>query len=445
MRPYLSLSTALVAILSILAAGPAEAQPRANELAPNVACHIGAYSLPSGEWVMLLRSDRNGETFDYVRADGQFGGLDNAGNGIFLETLPSPPMRIEVGGCPGEQISVAVGDRPAQVARRLPFPEETIHFSAGGLDLAGKLVLPAGPAPRQVVVWVDGSDQAPSIDSMDWQYVLPMNGIGVFMLDKRGTGASGGAPTANFHLRADDVVAAVREMRSRMGPEVEIGLLGASQGGWVAPLAASMVPADFVVVTYGMAEGVPAEDREEIVQDLQGAGYGDAEIRKAMELQVAATAIVVSHWQTGWEAFDALKRSYANEPWFSAIGADGYTGVMLRTPTDQIRAMGPQMDLGISFGYDPLPTIRALETRQLWVLGGADMSAPSERTQAILENLQRTQPQLALAVFPNADHGITETSETNGVRSRRRAAGYWDLVANWIRTGELRLPAGAGN
>ena len=441
MHSPVAISCTIVAALTIAVAGPAAAQAGAPsvEVAADIGCHFGAYALAPDEWILLLRSDADAGTFDYVRSDGEYGQLDNSGGGVFVEALPRPPMTVRVGPCVTPDIIVAIGDAVARAGHRLPFTEEILPVTSDGLALAGKLVLPDGGATRQVVVWVDGSDQAASIDSMDWQYVLPMNGVGVFMLDKRGTGRSGGSPTANFHERARDVVAAVEAVRRRMGPGVEVGLLGASQGGWVAPLAASLIPTDFVVVTYGLAEGVPSEDRAEIVQDLQAAGYGEADIAKAMELQAAATAIVVSHWITGWEAFDALKARYSTEPWYAAIGTDGYTGLMLRTPSDQIRIAGPQMDLGISFDYDPMPTIRALETRQLWVLGGADTSAPSARTRELLEGLQSAKPLIDVAVFPNADHGIVETNVVDGIRSRRRASGYWALVVDWIRTGRIAL------
>lgn len=439
MHFYLALPCTIAAALAITAASAGATQPVApsTTVAADIGCHFGAYAMSANEWILLLRSNSDGSTFRYVRSDGEYGQLDNSGGGVFVEAPPRPPMTIGTKGCDDSEISVAIGETAPRIGHRLPFDEEVLSISSDGLTLAGKLVLPADGAVRQIVIWVDGSDQDASIDSMDWQYVLPMNGIGVFMLDKRGTGASGGAPTANFHERAQDVVAAVEAVRRRIGPEVGIGLLGASQGGWVAPLAATLTPTDFVVVTYGMAEGVPAEDRDEIIQDLQAAGYGEAEIAKAMELQAAATAIAKSHWTTGWEAFDALKARYATEPWYAAAGTDGYTGMMLRTPSEQVRVMGPQMDLGISFEYDPMPVIEALETRQLWVLGGADTSAPSARTRELLEGLKPTHPGIDVAVFPNADHGIVETQVVDGVQSRRRSAGYWALVVDWIRTGHL--------
>src|SRR3546814_16570997 len=75
------------------------------------------------------------------------------------------------------------------------------------------------------------------------QYLLPEQGVGVFVYDKRGTGRSTGSYTQDFHLLAGDARAALVEAlplaRERAG---RLGFHGGSQAGWVAPLAASTQP-----------------------------------------------------------------------------------------------------------------------------------------------------------------------------------------------------------
>ncbi|PPJ44707.1 alpha/beta hydrolase, partial [Rhizobium sp. KAs_5_22] len=95
-----------------------------------------------------------------------------------------------------------------------------------------------------------------------------------FVYDKRGTGGSSGKYTQNFHELSDDAGAALREALRVGGARVgRIGYLGGSQGGWVAPLAASKTPqAQFVEVGFGLADGVLAEDRDQVVLDLRAAG-----------------------------------------------------------------------------------------------------------------------------------------------------------------------------
>lgn len=426
----MSLRLALPFGLFALLATAASAAP----LPPETACKAGAYAMPgAGRLVLSVQGEGS---LGVLMPDGERGSLQPQGNGRFVQAPPAPPLDLTVAGCPP---SISLSD--GRTAPRVAFDEVPLTILGDGVILAGKLVTPIGRSLREVAIFVDGSDQVGAVDRTYWQYVLPLRGVGVLILDKRGTGGSTGQPTANFNLRADDVIAAVRAVRARVEPGAKVGLIGFSQGGWVAPLAASREPVDFVMVAYGMAEGVTDEDREEIIQNLEAAGFGAADIRDAVELQTAAAEVVKSHWVSGWERFDALKARYAGAPWLKAMGQEGFTGMMVATPSAVIRQLGPKVDLGVSFEYAPAPVIAALRTRQLWILGGDDHSAPSARTRTILTDLQKVNPGLAIAVFPKADHGITETTHEGGFTHIRLSAGYLDLVARWIRTGRVpRLP-----
>ncbi len=401
----------------------------------NCACRIGAYEMPGGGALILTPGDKSG--LRYLMPDGERGTLRQIEGGDFIETAPRPPIRLSFPQCDSAP-RLTRGDRSAVTLRRIKFNETLVSFDSNGLRQTGKLVTAGAAAPQQVAIYVHGSDQTPSIDRTYWQYALPLRGVGVFMLDKRGTGGSAGAQTANFHLRAADVAAAVREVRRRVGSTTRVGLLGLSQGGWVAPLAATLEPVDFVAVGYGLAEGVTAEDRDELVQDLQAAGFGPTDLAEALELQSAAADVAKSHWTTGWERLDALKIKYAKAPWLKSIGNDGFTGLLVRMPSQLARQIAPKADLGVSFEYEPRPVIAGLRTRQLWVLGGDDHSAPSVRTLQILTEIQAQNATLAVAVFPKADHGIVEEFQSEGVSHVRLATGYLDLVAGWMRDGRVR-------
>ncbi len=427
----------LIAALSGLGLAVVGAPAAAETLSRDIACAVGAYRLEGGDHVTLTAQPKG--ALGYLLPDGERGTLKPQGGGAFVQGAPRAPFSLSLPGCPGERISFG----KLGVGHRVYFQEPVFRIPASDVTLSGKMVTPRDRPIRQLAVFVDGSDQTGAVDMTYWQYELPLRGVGVLILDKRGTGASDGKPSANFHQRADDVLAAVKFMRGVLGPKVAVGLIGFSQGGWVAPLAASRGKVDFVVVAYGMAEAVTDEDREEIIQNLQAAGFGPTEIREAVALQSAAAEVVRSHWTTGWEHFDALKARYANAPWLKAMGQEGFTGMMVATPSTTVRVLGPKVDLGVSFEYEPAPVIAALKTRQLWVLGGDDTNAPSARTAAILTRIQQTNRALTVAVFPKADHGIVETSQVDGVTHVRLAAGYLDLAAGWIRTGKAPATPGA--
>lgn len=436
-----ALSRSILALLAAAAAALAPAPAAwAAPLPREIACVAGAYVMPDGGHLIVTGQEKG--QLGYLLPDGERGLLRPGRPGEFTETPPRPALSLAFSGC-GPVVRVAIGDGPARPATRVVFRETPLSVHAGDLTLSGKLVAPGRGRIRKAAIFVDGSDQTGAVDRTYWQYALPLRGIGVFVLDKRGTGGSGGAPTADFHLRAADVVAAQRVVRRHAGPGVDVGLLGVSQGGWVAPLAATAEPSGFVVVAYGLAEGVTAEDRDEIVQDLQAAGFGAAEIAEALELQAAAAAVARSRWTQGWEALDALKAKYAKAPWIGALSNEGFTGLLVKMPSELARRIAPKADLGVSFDYEPRPVIAALRTRQLWVLGGDDHSAPSARTLEILRELQAENPKLTVAVFPRAEHGIVERTETGAVSHVRLSAGYLDLVARWIDSGRTPRVSGA--
>src|SRR5262249_39221854 len=137
---------------------------------------------------------------------------------------------------------------------RIAFDVKETTFQSRGTKLVGRLVMPKGTAKVAVVVFVHGSENDSALDDWPLQRILPAEGVGMFVYDKRGTGRSGGTYTQDFNVLADDAVAAVRAARHLAGGRLSrIGYHGTSQGGWVAPIAANREPVDFVIVAYGLA------------------------------------------------------------------------------------------------------------------------------------------------------------------------------------------------
>src|SRR5579871_524286 len=345
--------------------------------------------------------------------------------------------------CALGELVVREEGQPALSGRKLPLAVTRTWFDSAGTRLSGKLVMPADGNAKAVVVWVEGSNDDPSTDDLDWQFVLPLHGIGVFVYDKRGTGGSQGELSADFYVRATDTAAAAKEVR-RLTPSVQrVGVFGGSQGGWVAPLAATLVPLDFVIVGYGLAEGVTAQDRDDVEEEVRAAGYGDDAMPKVREITDATTRIVKSEWTIGYGELAIAEKKYSAEPWYKAITSEnGYTGLMLKAPIDQIRTMGPKLDKHVSFNYDPRPVLETIRSRQLWVLGGADRTAPNARTIEILHDIQTRRHDLDLVVYKRADHGLVETFESGGIERHRWPAGLAELIANWIVSNSLPPPDG---
>jgi alpha/beta superfamily hydrolase len=176
---------------------------------------------------------------------------------------------------------------------------------------------------------VHGAEHTSARDTYALQRLLPSVGIGAFVYDKRGTGASAGKYTQDFDVLADDAAAAMREARRISGRRAgRRGYQGGSQGGWVAPLAAMRMPVDFVIVSFGLAVSVIDEDQQEVALEMRLKGHNAAEIAKALEVADAAEAVIESAFTEGFERFDMVRAKYRSEPWYKDVHGN-YTYLLL--------------------------------------------------------------------------------------------------------------------
>ena len=126
---------------------------------------------------------------------------------------------------------------------------ETRHFEisfpnrAQNLALGGLMFVPEGNGPFPAAVVIHGS--GPSRRDNGWYLTLAnnlqANGIVVLLPDKRGSEKSEGDwRTSSFEDLATDTLAAIEHLRTQeIAPVSGIGVIGMSQGGWIAPLVAS--------------------------------------------------------------------------------------------------------------------------------------------------------------------------------------------------------------
>ncbi|MGA9853204.1 MAG: alpha/beta hydrolase [Gammaproteobacteria bacterium] len=399
-------------------------------------CHIGAYRLADDSLVDIGASD--GAHLRWRRVDGTTGLLTRHPDGTWTSTLGwadrPDGVKITFSDCKDGRIDFnGIG------GQRLAFDITNARFKGAGVTLAGRLVLPKGKERVPIVVLVHGSEHFSALDFYDMQRMFPAMGIGVFVYDKRGTGASSGRYTQSFLLLADDAIAAVREAKRLAGFRAgRIGYQAGSEGGWVAPLAARIAPVDFVIVGFGLAVSPLDEDREAIAYDMNSHGYGSAVMAKAMQIADASAAILLSDFRSGYDKLDALKQKYGKQPWFKYVRGD-VTWALLAWPTEKLKQMGPVLFAGVPLQYDPMPVLRHLDTPQLWILGEEDADAPSAETIKRLRGLRQSGRPIALAVYPHAEHGIYEfETKKDGTRvDTRNAADYFDMMRDYILNGML--------
>lgn len=140
----------------------------------------------------------------------------------------------------------------------LEYSEIFFENTHEGFQLAGMLFLPEGDGPFPTAVIIHGSGA--SKRNRAWYLAvakhLQANGIAVLLPDKRGCEKSEGEWVgSSIEELATDTLGAIQFVKDQQVFEYStIGLIGSSQGGWIAPVAAAKSDdVSFVVSMSGSA------------------------------------------------------------------------------------------------------------------------------------------------------------------------------------------------
>lgn len=310
--------------------------------------------------------------------------------------------------------------------RGTPVCLQEVAFSSADLTLAGQWFTPRaeGPFPAVVVIRGSGESRRGNAWTESLARVLVDEGMGVLLPDKRGSGASDGDwRTADFHDLAGDALAGVRFLADR--PEVipeTIGVMGLSQGGQVAPIAAARSDSvAFVINVVGAAVPFIENVRYEMLQTFREEGLSGARLEAAMEM--VGTAVGYVRGEVSWEAYEtALEEK--REVLGQAI-ADAY---FIPTPDhwrwDFFRRMGD---------FDPLDWWREVRQPTLVLLGEADRNTPTAETaQRMRETFEATgHPDGTVRLFEGLGHALWDTSgpmSEHGLNAEVR-----NTLGSWVR------------
>lgn len=244
----------------------------------------------------------------------------------------------------------------------LQFAEIDFRNVEQGIDLAGMLFVPPGKGPFAAVVIIHGSGT--STRDSRWYLTLTRylqeRGVVVLLPDKRGSEKSGGNwRSASFEDLATDTVAAVRYVAEQDAADVAgIGIIGMSQGGWIAPLVADLSDDVKFVVSLAGAAVTPTEQllyEEDF--NLQQMGFLPG-ISKMIAL-LSTTYI----------------RKVAQPAFWDAVG-----------------------------DFDPLPYWERLDIDALVLLGDQDTNVPSAESAARLQALDN--PKIDIRMYEGSGHAI---------------------------------------
>jgi pimeloyl-ACP methyl ester carboxylesterase len=220
--------------------------------------------------------------------------------------------------------------------------------------------------------------------------VLPPAGIGVVTFDRRGEGESTGEATrGRFEEQVSDALAVVDAVDAK-----RVGLWGVSQGGWIAPLAATRSNRVAFLVLIASTGVPPGEQMMYANADqLRRAGYDESVIRHALGLRRRFEDSVHGR-PVDEEQLEADLLAGLDEPWWSH---------MFLPPTlldEEGRALWiEEMD------FDPRPIFAQVHVPALLFYGEDDGWTPVGPSVEAWREARGDEAEIV--VIPEASHELT--------------------------------------
>jgi pimeloyl-ACP methyl ester carboxylesterase len=287
-----------------------------------------------------------------------------------------------------------------------------VRFAAADLELAGELSVRDDTGGSPALVFLHGSGPATRGDWEQETAYLVEAGVATLAYDKPGCGGSAGDWTAqSFDDRAAEALAALRFVRR--DPKVDrswAGLFGASQGGWIAPMAAaSSDEVSFVIAASASGVSPREQDRFRVEHGLRSAGLDAREAEDAL-----ATWEERDRRLRRGEAAAAIleaERRVQGQRWYSILDFD---------------EPGVLDFVGRVWDFDPAPQLERCRCPILAIWGADDTIVPVERSRAIFAEALGARAELV--VLPGADHQLRVEQDAAW------GSAALPFIADWIRS-----------
>ena len=403
-RPLLG----IILTLSIPAPGRTQPAPPDTLLA-----YAGVFRMGSAHDVAIVPF-RAGSTWMLMLADAQSDALrflTPAGPDTFTagpETIAPTPVEWTLTARRQDGRVAVIAMTSAQTSttfegRRIPVDAIPVSIVHGSVRLEGSLYRPRERRGRlPLIALAHGSEAADRYSFGPLPLVLAANGFAVLAYDKRGSGASTGEwSAAGVDELADDLIAAIRAVSERADIDSSrIAILGTSEGGWVAPLAASRFHGvKAIVAICGGARTKGDAYVYKIRRERQGAGASPASVDSAV--REAEALVAASRMRVAQGTASGFDRRLSYDP---TTDWRGFRGPVL--------SMGGEADV-LESGPESAEWFRRLFEQA----GNADAT---------------------VRLWPRAHHslllGVTgEPGEFRTLRGiKQLAPGYWDVLLRWL-------------
>jgi uncharacterized protein len=339
--------------------------------------------------------------------------------------------------------------RPQEPKPPFPYDVEEVVFAnpSAGIKLAGTFTKPRGSGPHPAVVLISGSgpqDRNEAIMGHRPFLVLAdhltRHGIAVLRYDDRGIGGStGDFAMATHNDFVTDALAGVNWLKSRKDIDpARLGLVGHSEGGIVAPLAAVKQPGDvaFIVLLAGV-----------------GMSMDELLVRQGQDLArvMGANAEMLAKNARSQRQIFGLLKEQLERPELEKRLREVIKEQLAGLTEEQRQALGytdsPLEDFKTLLtpgfqqllAYDPRPTLRQVKCPVLAINGGKDLQvAAKDNLSAIREAVvEGGNTRVTTREFPGLNH-LFQTCTTGAIAEYSQIEETFNpaaltAVSDWIR------------
>jgi pimeloyl-ACP methyl ester carboxylesterase len=365
----------------------------------------GATGIPLGR--IVVKGDKVGFVIQGIPGSPTFDGKLRDGEivGTFTQMGQSHPFTLGRDG-------IALPGRPQEPEPPFPYDAKEVEVQNGEVRLACTLTLPKGDGPFPAVMLITGSgpqDRDEQVFGHKPFLVLADHltraGVTVLRCDDRGVGGSvGDVATSTSDDLAGDALAGVAFLRGQAAVDPKrVGLIGHSEGGIVAPLAASRSDkVAFVIMLAGT--GVPGD--EVLVRQIDLLARAGGAEDETVDAILAEQRRLLDLILEGAEA-EQLIASYRKLTTIqlATVSAEPESGELEAAIRDGVRGLTTPWFRHF-LAYDPRPALRALKVPVLALNGELDLQVdPAQNLPEIRKALEQGgNPDFTVKELPGLNH-----------------------------------------
>ncbi|MFO8053737.1 MAG: alpha/beta fold hydrolase [Bacteroidales bacterium] len=331
--------------------------------------------------------------------------------------------------------------RKKEVQEDVSWINREVRFKNDTIRIAGTLSLPDTTDKHPAVIFISGSGQhTRDVNIYGFEVFKKLAvpfieaGFAVLRYDDRGAGETdpGNLKTADTRDFAKDTRAAFQFLEQHPHIQAEnIGLLGHSEGGMIAPMVAKEQKPAFIILMA--APAVPGD--QILISQTKATMKANNIWQENINEAVNKNTII----------YNELKKSEPDssmvyEKLFETIAKQSTFIDSAKTSRQTKQQMEMLMSPWFKFfiRYDPRPALEKLEIPVLALYGGKDVQIVKNVNKPVLDSLaQQKKQNITVKVFPDANH-LFQKSKSGSVQEYHKLPDkfindFTEYIVGWSR------------